>query len=109
MLQISLGDPSQSVALISALSQQHADLAYVAIDSFEAGDGTALISFHRELRRQNVRAQLLPMDIDRGVQRVIHTIGAVDLVLWSQAQPPTADSSDRRFQIGHHNTVPPSL
>ena len=37
--------------------------------------------FHQILRAENVRAQIFPDSIERGLVRVASTIGAIDLVL----------------------------
>jgi hypothetical protein len=57
---------------------------YIVIDQFEmAGGTTTLKQFHKSLREADVRATVYPETIERGLTRVAHTIGAVDLILIS--------------------------
>ena len=64
-----------------------AGFRYAAIDEFESSGGpVSLLEFHRSLRSNDVRAQLFPGTIERGLYRVANTIGTIDLVLI--ATPP---------------------
>ncbi|QDT01918.1 hypothetical protein K227x_02870 [Rubripirellula lacrimiformis] len=57
-------------------------IRYLVIDQFEmAGGQTTLKQFHQTLREAAIRPQVIPEPIDRGLVRVAHTYGAVDLIL----------------------------
>ncbi|MGB7328423.1 MAG: hypothetical protein WBD31_26335 [Rubripirellula sp.] len=80
---------------------------YIVIDQFEmAGGATTLKQFHQNLRGADIRAQVYPEPIDRGLIRVAHTIGAVDLILFAAPtdqwdKPETAKLIER---VSHADT-----
>ena len=81
VLEISVGDGSRAVEVLAAL-RNRAPVRYVAIDQFEmAGGETTLKAFHRKMRTNDIRPQVFPEPIDRGLVRVANTVGAVDLVI----------------------------
>ena len=82
VLEISVEDGSRAIAVLERLAKTRENVRYVAIDPFEMGSGgVTLRQFHQTLRAKNIRPQLFPGTIDRGLLRVAHTIGSVDLVL----------------------------
>ena len=102
ILEISVGDGSRAVAVVSALAKANpgSPIRYSAIDQFELSGGSiSLMQFHRDLRQHGIRPQIFPGDVKSGLIRVAHTIGAVDLVLIS------SDGT----QIGDFEVPPPHL
>ena len=95
VLEISAGDGSRAVEVISLLgenkaknrsleSEENPPIRYSVIDQFEMGGGAhTLMQFHQALRGAGIRPQVFPEVIDRGLTRVAHTIGSVDLILIS--------------------------
>ncbi|KAA1260818.1 hypothetical protein LF1_33600 [Rubripirellula obstinata] len=94
VLEISVGDGSRAVEVISLLNQNQAKksgeeaeatkIRYAVIDQFEMGGGEhTLMQFHQTLRGAGIRPQVFPEVIDRGLTRVAHTIGSIDLILFS--------------------------
>ena len=82
VLEISVGDGSRALAVLETIKKTNKDVRYVAIDQFEmAGGPITLKQFHQALRSRGFRAQLFPETMERGLSRVAHTIGSVDLVL----------------------------
>ncbi len=82
VLEVSVGDGSRAIAVLETLSKHQEQVRYLAIDQFEmAGGEVTLKQFHQTLRAKNIRPQLFPEPIDRGLLRVARTVGCVDLVL----------------------------
>ncbi len=82
VLEISVGDGTRAVAVLHALAAGTENIRYAAIDQFEMSGGPiTLKQYHRSLRAENIRAQLFPDTIERGLVQVGSTIGAIDLVL----------------------------
>lgn len=82
ILEISVEDGSRALAVLEAIEKNNQNVRYVAIDQFEmAGGPVTLKQFHQTLRSKGFRPQLYPDTIERGLIRVAHTIGTVDLVL----------------------------
>ena len=89
VLDISVGDGTRSMAVLSTLARENPAIRYAAIDQFEMSGGpVTLKEFHQSLRAANVRPQIFPDSIERGLVRVSSTIGAIDLVLIA-AEPET--------------------
>lgn len=96
VLEISAGDGSRAVEVLSLLSENNAKklvgdagnpkIRYSVIDQFEMGGGDhTLMQFHQTLRGAGIRPQVFPEVIARGLTRVAHTIGSIDLILVSAA------------------------
>ncbi|TWT53459.1 hypothetical protein Pla22_10880 [Rubripirellula amarantea] len=87
-LEVGVGDGSRAIEVIQTLTaQSDKTVRYIALDQFEmAGGETTLMQFHQKLRAAGVSSQVYPESLDRGLTRVAHTIGSVDLVLFSQPQ-----------------------
>jgi hypothetical protein len=82
VLEISVDDGSRAIAVMQTMAKTQHAVRYFAIDQFEMADGgITLKQFHQTLRAENIRPKLFPGSMDRGLLRVAHTIGAVDLVL----------------------------
>lgn len=81
VLEIGVGDGSQAIAVMQTLSRQSDSIRYYAIDEFEMSGGVKLKQFHKTLRNHNIRLQLFPGSVDRGLMKIAHTIGSVDLIL----------------------------
>lgn len=82
VLEISVGDGSRALAVMEAVEKGNENVQYVAIDQFEMAGGTVTLKqFHQSLRANGIRPQLFPETVQRGLIRVAHTIGTVDLVL----------------------------
>ncbi len=81
VLEISVDDGSRALAVLKTLSKKQEKVTYYAIDQFEMDGGISLKQFHQTLRAANVTPRLFPDEVDRGLMRIAHTIGAVDLVL----------------------------
>ncbi len=87
VLEISVDDGSRALAVLETLVKTNKNVRYMAIDQFEMADGpVTLKQFHQTLRSREFRPQLFPETMERGLIRVAHTIGTVDLVLI--AAPP---------------------
>jgi hypothetical protein len=85
VLEISVGDGSRAVAVLQSLGNA-SDIRYVAIDQFEmAGGAVTLKTFHQTMRAAGIRPQVFPEPLARGLIRVAHTVGAVDLVIIAAA------------------------
>lgn len=81
VLEISVGDGSRAVEILETL-RTDSSVRYVAIDQFEmVGGKTTLKAFHQKLRTNDIRPQVFPEPIDRGLVRVANTVGCVDLVI----------------------------
>jgi hypothetical protein len=81
VLEISVDDGSRAIAVMKTLAKSRQNVRYLAIDQFEMAGSVTLKRFHQKLREEKIRPQLLPETIDRGLLRVAHTVGNVDLVL----------------------------
>jgi len=82
VLEISVEDGSRALAVLETIEKTNKNVRYLAIDQFEmAGGPVSLKQFHQTLRSRGFRPQLFPETIQRGLIRVAHTVGAVDLVL----------------------------
>jgi len=91
ILEIGVGDGTRAIALLSGLAQADGGVHYAAIDPFEmAGGHLTLKAFHRMIREQRATAQLVPLPVAAGMQRVLRTVGQVDVIVWSGDQPPSA-------------------
>lgn len=87
ILEISVEDGSRALAVLETIEKTNKNVRYLAIDQFEmTGGPVTLKQFHQTLRSKGFRPQLFPETMERGLIRVAHTIGAVDLVL--VAAPP---------------------
>lgn len=88
VLEISVGDGSRAIDVVQALAGDSANpVRYIAVDQFEmAGGETTLMQFHQSMRSADVRVQVYPETLGGGLTRVAHTIGPVDLVLFSRPQ-----------------------
>jgi hypothetical protein len=81
VLEISVDDGSRAIAVMKTLAQTRQNVRYLAIDQFEMAGSGNLKRFYQKLRAEQIRPQLFPETIDRGLIRVAHTVGTVDLVL----------------------------
>ncbi|KAA5545544.1 hypothetical protein FYK55_07855 [Roseiconus nitratireducens] len=91
VLEVSVGDGSRAAAILQSLrkAQPETTVRYIAVDLFElGGNPLSLREFHRQLREQHAQAQLVPMPTPAGLQRVAHTFGSVDLILWGAQRAP---------------------
>lgn len=88
VLEIGVGDGTRALAVIEALQKKNSDgqLHYVAVDQFEMAGGISLRDFHKQLRAASVQANLIPMPVAEGLDRVARTFGQMDLVLWSESE-----------------------
>ena len=88
VLEIGVSDGTRAIAVVQTLSKADPKhpIRYAAIDQFElAGGEVSLLQFHRELRKNDIRPQIFPSDIESGLTRVAYTLGAVDLILMSES------------------------
>lgn len=94
VLEISVGDGSRAVEVLALLRTTAAKagnidadsikLRYAAIDQFEMGGGAnTLMQFHQTIRGGGIRPQVFPESVGRGLTRVAHTLGSMDLILIS--------------------------
>ena len=102
VLEVGLGDASRCQRLMEWLFWQNPDvkLRYAAIDMFEAGGGISLKQFHSTVTQQGAKPLPIPGDLITGLPRVVHTIGAVDLLILSEdidsvSQPQIASFLER--------------
>lgn len=119
VLEVSVGDGVRALHLVQSLAQaagQQTDAqstylaTYLAIDEFElGGNPLTLRSFHQRLREHAVKAQLVPMPIDAGLDRVVRTFGQVDAVIWAADAPPTQAQQNYLTRICKPETVVFSL
>ncbi|TWU56032.1 hypothetical protein [Rubripirellula reticaptiva] len=81
---VKIADIDAGDAADDAVAAAVPSVRYIVIDQFEmAGGATTLKQFHQTLRGADIRPQVYPEPIDRGLIRVAHTIGAVDLILFA--------------------------
>ena len=85
VLEVGVGDGSQAIAVMETLSRQSDSIRYYAVDEFEMAGGVNLKQFHQRLRNHNLHPQLFPGPVDRGLTKIAHTIGSVDLILVANA------------------------
>ncbi len=85
VLEVGVGDGSQAIAVMETLSRQSDSIRYYAVDEFEMAGGVNLKQFHQTLRNHNLHPQLFPGPVDRGLTKIAHTIGSVDLILVANA------------------------
>lgn len=84
VLEVGVGDGSRALRLVDWLQRQaDGEIRYAAIDMFEAGEGPALKSFHAQMGSVGAKPLPIPGTLASGLPRVAHTLGAVDLVLFS--------------------------
>jgi hypothetical protein len=108
VLEISVEDGSRALAVLETIEKSNKSVRYVAIDQFEmAGGPVSLKQFHQTLRSKGFRPQLFPETIERGLIRVAHTLGAVDLVLI--AAPPEIWQTPQVLPLLSRVTHPSSL
>lgn len=107
VLEIGVGDGSRALAVLETLSKAGQQASYIGIDEFEMAGTVTLKQVHQTMRAQGIRPQLFPGTAERGVMRVAHTIGTVDLILI--AEGPRDAQSQAAFglmnRICHENTV----
>lgn len=81
VLEISVGDGTRAIEILRTLGNAK-EVRYIAIDQFEmVGGEVTLKAFHKALRAEGIRPQVIPETIDRGLVRVSNTVGAVDLIV----------------------------
>ncbi len=85
VLEVGVGDGSRAIAVMETLSRQSDAIRYYAVDEFEMAGGVNLKQFHQTLRNHNLHPQLFPGPVDRGLTKIAHTIGSVDLILVANA------------------------
>lgn len=120
LLEIGVGDGQRSISLLQTLvdsslqntnsaeqtATSDSSLLYLAVDQFEmGGNPLTLREFHKQLREVNVKAQLLPMAVEAGLDRVLRTVGQVDLVLWSAEEKPTAQEESLLTRLSRSETL----
>jgi len=107
VLEVSVGDGSRAIEILRTLGNVQ-EVRYIAIDQFEmVGGELTLKAFHQALRGEGIRPQVFPEPINRGLARVSHTVGAIDLIvmgleagIWQN--PETLSLLNR---ISHRETV----
>ena len=85
VLEVGVGDGSQAITVMETLSRNSESIRYYAVDEFEMAGGVNLKQFHQTLRNHNIHPQLFPGSVDRGLMKISHTIGAIDLILVADA------------------------
>ena len=85
VLEIGVGDGSRAIATMETLSRQSNSIRYIGIDEFEMAGGVNLKEFHQTLRNQGIHPKLFPGSVDRALMKIAHTIGAIDLILVTDA------------------------
>lgn len=108
VLDVSVGNGTRSLAMLRALTHKghSTPLQYIAIDEFEMGGNLlTLREFHKQLREYPAKAQLVPMPIDAGLDRVVRTYGQVDAIIWAGQQPPTAQQRNALLRLSKPGTV----
>ena len=85
VLEVGVGDGSQAIAVMETLSRNSESIRYYAVDEFEMAGGVNLKQFHQTLRNHNIHPQLFPGPVDRGLMKISHTIGSIDLILVADA------------------------
>jgi methylase of polypeptide subunit release factors len=91
VLELGVGDGSQAIAAMEALSNKSNSIRYFGVDEFEMAGGVNLKQFHQTLRNHGIHPQLFPGSVDRGLMKIAHTFGSVDLIL--VANPAVIDSN----------------
>lgn len=108
LLDISVGNGIRSLAMLQSLTHKghSTPLQYIAIDEFEmGGNSLTLREFHKQLREYPAKAQLVPMSIDAGLDRVVRTYGQVDLIIWGNPQAPTGPQLQALLRLSKPGTV----
>ncbi|GAA5507852.1 hypothetical protein [Novipirellula caenicola] len=110
LLEVGVDDGARALAIVATVqaSNPETKLRYCAIDAFEMGDGpVTLMQFHQRVRGEGVSPQIFPDSIDKGLIRVCHTIGRVDVVVIGAAtdkwQNPNTIAMLRR--VCHPETI----
>ncbi|MGI9474136.1 MAG: hypothetical protein ACR2NZ_21530 [Rubripirellula sp.] len=107
VLEIGVGDGSRAVAILETLSKSGHAASYTGIDEFELTGSVSLKQVHQTLRSAGIRPQLFPGTAERGVLRVAHTIGFVDLILIEEGPQDAKNQAAFALmnRICHENTV----
>jgi len=108
VLEVSVGDGCRALAMLQTLvpSSDAKSIHYIAIDEFEmGGNSLTLRAFHKRLREFPAKAQLVPMKIDAGLDRVVRTYGQVDLIIWASDQSPTTEQQKVLARLSKPNTI----
>ncbi len=88
LLEVGLGDGSRTTALFQWLKHHGQTLQkYAAIDTFEAGGpgNISLKAAHKLISAQGIKPFFMPGDFSMAALRVMHTLGACDMVVLSDA------------------------
>ena len=85
VLEIGVGDGSRSIATMEILSRQSNSIRYFGIDEFEMAAGINLKKFHQTLRNHGIHPKLFPGSVHQALLKIAHTIGAIDLILVTDA------------------------
>ena len=116
VLEIAVGDGSRAVEVLEFLNkstEKNADseaaaIRYAVIDQFEMGGSEhTLMQFHQTIRSAGVRPQIFPEPLERGLMRVAHTIGSIDLILISSQAGDWSSPETKALlaRIAHDDSV----
>ena len=107
VLEIGVGDGSRAIATMEALSHQSDSIRYFGIDEFEMAGGVNLKEFHQTLRNHGIHPKLFPGSVDRALVKIAHTIGAIDLILVTDASVVDENPAIAGLlaRIAHQETV----
>ena len=116
VLEIAVGDGSRALEVLDLLAKNAASsnegeptsIRFVAMDQFEMGGGShTLKEFHQLMRNSGVRPQVFPEPIDRGLMRVAHTIGSIDLIIISSdaGSWQTPETKSLLSRISHEDSL----
>ena len=107
VLELGVGDGSQAIAVMETLSTKSDSIRYFGIDEFEMADGVNLKQFHQTLRNRNIRPQLFPGSVERGLIKIAHTFGFVDLILVADGGVVDSDPAILGLlnRVSHDGTV----
>ena len=107
VLEIGVGDGSRALAVLETLSKSGREISYIGVDEFELAGAISLKQFHQTLRMQGIRPQLLPGTPERGIMRVAHTLGTVDLIMVAEGSREVNQeaATSLMHRICHQETV----
>ncbi|MEO1615020.1 MAG: hypothetical protein AAFV88_04170 [Planctomycetota bacterium] len=108
VLEVGVGNATRALDIAQTLTRRghSTPIHYIAIDPFESNGGSlTLRDFHTQLRDFPVKAHLVPMPTDVGLDRVVRTFGQVDVIVWAEPNAPTRNQMAMLTRLSKPNTV----
>ena len=108
VLEVGINDPVRSISVARSIVEGHSQnqVSYLAIDQFEMGGGELkLREFHKQIREVGVVAQLIPMSTEAGLDKVLRTVGQVDIILWNAGEETVEASIPKIIRLSTPSTL----